>query len=86
MKKYFRNLLGSPVLYTLHRFFAFMTYLNDVDDGGETYFNHFKIKVKPKHGKTMIWLAEWRLDHSTEVVKSGKKYIITGHMHFPIRN
>ena len=45
MKKYSRNLLGSLVLYTLHRFFVFITYLNDVDDGGETYFNHFKIKL-----------------------------------------
>jgi len=63
-----------------------MTYLNDVDDGSETYFNHFKIKVKPKHGKTMIWPAGWTHAHSGEVVKYGKKYIITEHMHFPIRN
>jgi len=47
-----------------------MTYLNDVDDGGETYFNHFKIKVKPKYGKTMIWPAEWTHTYSEEVVKS----------------
>ena len=70
MKKYFRNLLGSLVLYTVYRFFVFMTYLNDVDDGGETYFNHFKIKVKPKYGKTMIWPAEWTHTYSEEVVKS----------------
>ena len=86
MKKYFRNLLGSLVLYTLLIFFIFMTYLNDVDDGGETYFNHFKIKVKPKHGKTMIWPAEWTHIYSEKVVKSGKKYIIIGHMHFSIRS
>ena len=71
---------------TLHRFFAFMTYLNDVENGGETYFSHFKIKIKPKQGKTLIWPAEWTHAHSGEVVKYGKKYIVTGHMHFPIRN
>ena len=71
---------------TLHRFFAFMTYLNDVERGGETNFNHFKIKVKPQQGKTLIWPAEWTHAHSGEVVELGKKYIITGHMHFPITN
>ncbi len=71
---------------TLHRFFAFMTYLNDVEDGGATNFSHFKIKIKPKQGKTLIWPAEWTHAHSGEVVKSEKKYIVTGHLHFPIRN
>ena len=71
---------------TLHRFFAFMTYLNDVEEGGETLFNHFNIKIKPKRGKTLIWPAEWTHAHSGKIVKSGKKYIITGHMHYPIIN
>ena len=34
-------------LNTLHRLFAFMTYLNDVEDGGETHFTHYKLKIKP---------------------------------------
>ena len=46
----------------------------------------YEIKIKPMQGKTMIWPAEWTHAHSGEVVKSGKKYIITGHMHYPIRN
>ena len=71
---------------TLHRFFAFMTYLNDVEEGVETLFNHFNIKIKPKRGKTLIWPAEWTHAHSGKIVKSGKKYIITGHMHYPIIN
>ena len=61
-----------------------MTYLNNVEDGGETNFKHFKINIKPQQGKTLIWPAEWTHAHNGEVVKSGKKYIITGHMHFPI--
>ena len=71
---------------TLHRLFAFMTYLNNVESGGETYFNHYKIKIKPEEGKTLIWPAEWTHAHSGTIVKKGKKYIITGHLHFPIRN
>ena len=70
-------------LGTLHRLFAFMTYLNDVDDGGETKFSHFNVKVKPEIGKTNIWPAEWTHAHTGEILKSGKKYIITGWLHFP---
>jgi prolyl 4-hydroxylase len=68
---------------TLHRVFAWMTYLNDVDDGGKTNFTHYNIKIKPKIGKTLIWPAEWTHAHAGEILNSGKKYIITGWMHFP---
>ena len=69
-------------LQNLHRLFAWMTYLNDVDDGGTTDFDYFGIKVKPEVGKTMIWPAEWTHAHTGSVLKSGKKYIITGWMCF----
>ena len=68
---------------TLHRLFAFMTYLNDVEDGGETKFSHYGISIKPEIGKTIIWPAEWTHAHSGEILNSGKKYIVTGWLHFP---
>ena len=68
---------------TLHRVFAWMTYLNNVEDGGETNFTHYNIKIKPEIGKTLIWPAEWTHAHAGEILNSGKKYIITGWMHFP---
>jgi len=70
-------------LNTLHRLFAWMTYLNDVDDGGETNFSHYKIRIKPETGKTLIWPAEWTHAHTGEILKSGTKYIVTGWLHFP---
>ena len=70
-------------LETLHRLFAWMTYLNDVDDGGLTNFSHYGIKIKPETGKTLIWPAEWTHAHTGEVLKSGIKYIVTGWIHFP---
>ena len=73
-----RTSLGS-----LHRLFAWMTYLNDVDDGGKTNFSHYGIKIKPETGKTLIWPAEWTHAHTGEILKSGTKYIVTGWMHFP---
>jgi hypothetical protein len=70
---------------TSHRVFAWMTYLNDIDEqnGGCTNFAHFNKKIRPKKGKTLIWPAEWTHAHSGEVLKKGKKYIITGWMCFP---
>ena len=70
-------------LNSLHRLFAWMTYLNDVEDGGQTNFSHYGIKIKPEIGKTLIWPAEWTHAHTGEVLKSGTKYIITGWMYFP---
>ena len=70
-------------LSTLHRVFAWMTYLNDVEDGGETNFQNYGIKIKPEIGKTLIWPAEWTHAHSGEVLNSGVKYVITGWMFFP---
>ena len=65
---------------TLHRLFAWMTYLNDVDDedGGTTDFDYYKIKVKPECGKTLIWPAEWTHAHYGSILKKNEKYIITG--------
>ena len=68
---------------SMHRIFAWMTYLNNVDDGGFTNFTHYGLKIKPEKGKTLIWPSEWTHAHTGEVLKKGLKYIITGWMHFP---
>ena len=69
----------------MHRVFAWMTYLNNVEDGGETYFEHFDLKIKPETGKTLIWPAEWTHSHRGEILKSDLKYIVTGWMIFPFK-
>ena len=72
-------------LDTLHRVFAWMTYLNDVDeeDGGSTVFSHYDLAVQPRKGLTLIWPAEWTHAHRGEVLKANTKYIMTGWMTFP---
>jgi prolyl 4-hydroxylase len=67
---------------SLHRIFAWMTYLNDVDEGGATYFSHYDLEIKPQKGLTLIWPAEWTHAHKGNVLHSGSKYIITGWMDF----
>jgi prolyl 4-hydroxylase len=69
-------------LASLHRVLAWMTYLNDVDEGGSTYFSNYDIEVKPRKGLTLIWPAEWTHAHKGRVLKVGSKYIITGWMNF----
>ena len=69
-------------LSSIHRLFAWMTYLNDVEDGGTTDFKYFDLKIKPEQGKTIIWPSEWTHAHRGSVLNSGSKYIITGWMHF----
>ena len=72
-------------LGTLHRIFAWMTYLNDVDieEGGSTFFSHYDLEIQPKKGLTLIWPAEWTHAHKGNLLKADSKYIITGWMHFP---
>tara|TARA_B100000475_G_C14842438_1_gene249662 strand:- start:108 stop:623 length:516 start_codon:yes stop_codon:yes gene_type:complete len=71
---------------TMHRVFAWMTYLNDIkSENGKTHFSHYDIKIKPEMGKTLIWPAEWTHAHSGEILKTETKYIITGWMCFPLK-
>ena len=69
-------------LENLHRIFAFMTYLNDVQEGGSTYFSHYDLEIQPKKGLTLIWPAEWTHAHRGNILRKGSKYIITGWINF----
>jgi prolyl 4-hydroxylase len=69
-------------LASSHRVLAWMTYLNDVEDGGSTEFVHQDLTIQPQKGQTLIWPAEWTHAHKANVLNSGTKYIITGWMHF----
>jgi prolyl 4-hydroxylase len=62
---------------SIQRGFVFMTYLNDVPDGGTIfkYFDHTETAVK---GKTVIWPSDWTHTHVGQITKKNEKYIITG--------
>lgn len=60
------------------RHLAFMTYLNDVSDGGGTMFLHQDVTTRAERGLTLIWPAEWTHTHKGEVSETQEKYIITG--------
>ena len=81
---HFSNLHSERThISAIHRIFAFMTYLNDVEEGGTTDFEFYGLKIKPEKGKTLIWPAEWTHAHTGSTLNGGSKYIITGWLHFP---
>ena len=62
----------------LNRNLAWMIYLNNVNDGGETYFPLQKRKLKPKQGDLYIWPAYFTHPHKGLISKTQTKYIVTG--------
>lgn len=64
------------------RLLTFMTYLNDVKEGGQTEWFHQKLKIKPEIGLTVIWPVDWMFLHKGIVAKKEEKFIITGWFSF----
>ena len=64
------------------RALVFMTYLNDVTDGGETEFYYQQKKVKAVKGKTVIWPTDFTHTHRGVVSLTEDKYIATGWFNF----
>jgi len=60
-----------------HRGLVFMTYLNDVEDGG-TEFLYQNLTIPAKKGLTLIWPAFFTHTHKGQVSKTKEKYIATG--------
>ena len=57
-----------------HRILTFMIYLNDVNEGGETYFPKINLSVQPQMGKAFWW-------HN--LLPNGDRDIETQHMARP---
>lgn len=76
---------GGPVKGKIQRKLAFTTYLNDIEEGGETEFVLQGIKVKPKKGLTIIWPAGWTHPHHGIPAPNEVKYIATGWAGYHLR-
>jgi hypothetical protein len=64
-----------------NRHLVFMTYLNDVPDGG-TEFLYQNLTVSAKKGLTVIWPSDWTHTHRGQISKNFEKYIVTGWFKF----
>ena len=63
------------------RVLVFMTYLNNVDDGG-TEFLHQNLISPAKKGLTLIWPTDWTHTHRGQISHTKEKYIVTGWFSF----
>jgi hypothetical protein len=59
------------------RHLVFMTYLNDVSNGG-TEFYHQKLITPAEKGLTLIWPVDWTFTHRGVISPDQEKYITTG--------
>ena len=60
------------------RWVAWMVYLNDVEEGGETEFLYQSLRIKPKKGMAVIWPGTYTHLHRGNPPLKGDKYVITG--------
>ena len=68
--------------HNAHRLTAFMLYLNDVEEGGETEFLYESIRVKPKAGTMLIFPVSYTHTHRGNPPLTGDKFVITGWSEF----
>jgi hypothetical protein len=68
----------SGVGTNAQRHLVFITYLNDVTEGGETFFYYQNKKIQPRTGLTLIWPTDWTHTHCGFVSNTQTKYIVTG--------
>lgn len=73
---------GSDKMPSASRHLVFITYLNDVDDEGQTEFLHQKMKVKPRKGLTVIFPADWTFTHRGIPSPTQEKIIVTGWLNY----
>ena len=63
------------------RHLVFMTYLNDVADGG-TEFLHQNITVPAERGLTIIWPCDWTFTHRGQISQTSEKMVVTGWLRY----
>jgi len=62
------------------RFLSFFWYLNTVEDGGNTVFEHGSIK--PCKGSLVIFPPLWMFPHEGQEPISGAKYLLSTYLHY----
>lgn len=66
---------------TYNRMVAFILYLNDVEEGGETEFIYTGKKVKPTKGKVLMFPCNYLFPHQGNIPLSNNKLIATAFLY-----
>ncbi|WP_372361133.1 2OG-Fe(II) oxygenase [Xanthomonas sp. NCPPB 1325] len=67
------------------RYLVFLWYLNDVSEGGETWFPGLNYGVEPRAGRLLMFPPYWMYAHQGRPPLSGDKYILSTYLRFPQR-
>lgn len=64
------------------RYLAFLCYLNDGFDGGETMFPYHDLNIEPETGKLLVFPPNWQYPHIGFPVSKKPKYILSTYLHY----
>lgn len=70
--------------HSAHRQMVFMWYLNDVEEGGETFFPYHGFGVQPREGRLVTFPPFWTHYHEGRMPISNTKYAVLGWFTFKI--
>ena len=80
---YFKEHVDCYNLESCKRFLVMFLYLDDNEEG-MTEFPDFKIAIKPKAGRMVIFPPMWNYLHEAKKAISKPKYIIGSYLHYAI--
>jgi 2OG-Fe(II) oxygenase superfamily len=81
-KDYFAYHVDVNSHSSARRYLALCWYLNDVEKGGETFFPHPNIRIKPKKGRLAMYPSLWAWPHSEEHPQTSDKYVLRTYLHY----
>lgn len=81
-KDYFAYHVDVNSHSSARRYLALCWYLNDVTQGGETFFPHPNVRIKPKKGRLAMYPSLWNYPHSEEHPVSGDSYRLRTYLHY----
>ena len=65
------------------RYLVFLWYLNDVDNGGQTWFPGLQTGVAPRAGRLLMFPPYWMYAHQGQPSPDQDKYILSTYLRFP---
>ncbi|KRG38510.1 2OG-Fe(II) oxygenase [Stenotrophomonas pictorum JCM 9942] len=67
------------------RYLVFLWYLNDVDNGGRTWFPGLHTGIAPRAGRLLMFPPYWMYAHQGQASPDQDKYILSTYLRFPQR-
>lgn len=69
---------------TALRYVVLFWYLNDVEEGGETWFPELRMRVRPRRGRCLMFPPFWMFEHAGLKPVSSAKFILGTYFTFPV--